>query len=71
MRPTLTFHTFRHACASLLFDDGRNIKQVQEWLVHDDPGFTLRAYVHLLDAGVGGGLEFPASLTSDGGASCR
>jgi len=61
VRPTVTFHTFRHTCASLLFDDGRNIKQVQEWLGHADPGFTLRTYVHLLDAGVGGGLEFPRS----------
>lgn len=61
VRPTVTFHTFRHTCASLLFDDGRNIKQVQEWLGHADPGFTLRTYVHLLDAGVGGGLEFSRS----------
>jgi len=60
IRPTISFHTFRHTCASLLFDDGRNIKQIQEWLGHADPGFTLRTYVHLMDAGVGGGLEFPA-----------
>jgi integrase len=53
VRATVTFHTFRHTCASLLFDDGRNIKQVQEWLGHSDPGFTLRTYVHLMDAGVG------------------
>jgi hypothetical protein len=33
---------------------GRNVKQVQEWLGHVDPGFTLRTYVHLMDAGVGG-----------------
>lgn len=50
----VTFHTFRHTCASLLFEHGRNIKQVQEWLGHADPGFTLRTYVHLMDAGVGG-----------------
>lgn len=49
----VTFHTFRHTCASLLFENGRNIKQVQEWLGHADPGFTLRTYVHLMDAGVG------------------
>jgi integrase len=49
----VTFHTFRHTCASLLFEEGRNIKQVQEWLGHADPGFTLRTYVHLMDAGVG------------------
>jgi integrase len=59
LRPTVTFDTFRHTCASLLFDDGRNIKQVQEWLGHADPAFTLRTYVHLMDAGVGGGLDFP------------
>jgi integrase len=37
IRPTVSFHTFRHTCASLLFDDGRNIKQVQEWLGHAEP----------------------------------
>ena len=42
----VSFHTFRHTCASLLFDAGRNVKQVQEWLGHADPGFTLRTYVH-------------------------
>jgi integrase len=67
VRPTVTFHTFRHTCASLLFDDGRNIKQVQEWLGHADPGFTLRTYVHLLDAGVGGGLEFPEQSRGSNG----
>jgi len=43
------FHAFRHTCASLLFDGGRNIKQVQEWLGHADPGFTMRTYIHLID----------------------
>ena len=46
-------HTFRHTCASLLFAEGKNVKQVQEWLGHADPGFTLRTYVHLLDDGLG------------------
>jgi hypothetical protein len=27
--------------------------QVQEWLGHADPAFTLRTYVHLLDDGRG------------------
>lgn len=62
VRPTVTFHTFRHTCASLLFDKGRNIKQVQEWLGHADPGFTLRTYVHLMDAGVGAGIDPPARV---------
>jgi integrase len=49
----VSFHTFRHTCASLLFDEGKNVKQVQEWLGHADPGFTLRTYVHLIDGGLG------------------
>lgn len=56
-RSTVSFHVFRHTCASLLFEEGRNVKQVADWLGHADPGFTLRTYVHLLDAGLGGGLE--------------
>lgn len=48
-----TLHTLRHTCASLLFAAGKNIKQVQEWLGHSDPGFTLRTYVHLIDDGLG------------------
>lgn len=62
VRPTVTFHTFRHTCASLLFDNGRNIKQVQEWLGHADPGFTLRTYVHLMDKGVGNADFFDAAV---------
>jgi integrase len=49
----VSFHTFRHTCASLLFEAGKSIKQVQEWLGHEDPGFTLRTYVHLMDDGLG------------------
>jgi site-specific recombinase XerC len=50
----VSFHTFRHTCASLLFEAGRNVKQVQAWLGHADPGFTLKTYIHLMDSGVGG-----------------
>jgi hypothetical protein len=42
------FHTFRHTCATLLFRNGLNGKQVQVWLGHHVPGFALRTYVHLL-----------------------
>jgi integrase len=42
------FHTFRHTAATLLFLNGWNAKQVQRFLGHADPGFTLRTYVHLL-----------------------
>lgn len=52
--PWASFHTFRHTAASMLFDGGKNIKQVAEWMGHTDPGFTLRCYVHLMDQGLGG-----------------
>lgn len=53
------FHTFRHSCATALFrgvwnetteryEGGWNAVQVQKFLGHADPGFTLRTYVHLL-----------------------
>jgi integrase len=51
--PWAGFHTFRHTCASILFAEGKNPKQVQMWLGHSDPGFTLRTYVHLIDDGLG------------------
>jgi integrase len=49
----VTFHTLRHSCASLLFEAGRNVRQVADWLGHADPSFTLRRYVHLMDEGIG------------------
>src|SRR3954466_5194924 len=36
------FQSCRHTCASLLFEADRDVKQVQEWLGHADPCFTLR-----------------------------
>jgi integrase len=56
-KTAIAFHAFRHTCASLLFAEGRNLKQVAEWLGHADPAFTLTVYVDLLDEGLGGGLE--------------
>ena len=56
------FHTFRHTCASLLFDAGRNPKQVQRWLGHHAASFTLDTYTHLLDDGVGSGLGLDGEL---------
>ena len=41
-------HTMRHTCATRLFRSGWNAAQVQLFLGHSDPGFTLRVYVHLL-----------------------
>lgn len=41
-------HALRHTCATLLFRNGLNAKQVQLWLGHHSPAFTLATYVHLL-----------------------
>jgi integrase len=54
--PWVGFHTFRHTCASMLFAEGRNAKQVQRWLGHHSAAFTLSVYIDLLDDGVGEGL---------------
>jgi len=53
------FHTFRHTCASMLFAQGRNAVQVQRWLGHHSPAFTLARYVHLLDGDLGEPLTVP------------
>ena len=52
------FHTFRHTCAAMLFERGFNVKQVQRWLGHHAPSFTLDTYVHLLEEA----LPEPVSL---------
>lgn len=56
------FHAFRHTCASMLFAQGRNAVQVQRWLGHHSPAFTLATYVHLLDGDLGGALDLPTPL---------
>lgn len=55
--PWMAFHTLRHTCATRLFAGGRNAVQVQRWLGHHSPAFTLKVYVHLLDEDVGEALE--------------
>jgi integrase len=42
------FHTFRHTCATALFESGWNVKQVQLQLAHHKPPFTLDTYIHLM-----------------------
>ncbi len=43
------WHTFRHTFASMLFQRGRNIKQVQHLMGHHAASFTLDTYTHLID----------------------
>ncbi len=59
--PWCGWHTLRHTCASILFDDGRNVVQVQRWLGHHKPSFTIDTYVHLLDDDLGAPLVHPAT----------
>jgi integrase len=61
----ITFHTFRHTCASLLFEAGRDVKQVASWLGHADPAFTLRTYVHLMDGGIGDADFLDTAVTTE------
>ncbi len=60
--PWLGFHAFRPTCASLLFERGRNVKQVQQWLGHHSPAFTLNTYVHLLGDDRPSALDLDAEL---------
>jgi integrase len=46
--PWAGWHSLRHTCATMLFRSGANAKQVQVWLGHHSPAFTLATYVHLL-----------------------
>lgn len=68
--PWMGFHTLRHTAASLLFarNDGKpsaNLVQVQRFLGHHSPAFTLATYVHLLDDDLGAGLDLAVELGSD------
>jgi integrase len=41
-------HALRHLYASVLLDAGESIKALAQYLGHNDPGFTLRVYTHLM-----------------------
>lgn len=60
--PWAGFHTFRHTCASMLFERGANAKQVQRWLGHHSASFTLDTYIHLLTDGPGEPLSLVNEL---------
>jgi len=60
--PWMGWHTLRHTCASMLFARGANAVQVQRWLGHHSPGFTLATYVHLLDEDFGEPLDLSAEM---------
>ena len=45
--PHIRFHELRHSCASLLLNQGFNLKDVQEWMGHADIKMTANIYGHL------------------------
>jgi len=46
--PRIRFHDSRHTFASLLIEQGENIKYIQSQLGHSSPDVTLRVYAHLM-----------------------
>ena len=46
--PIIRFHDLRHTFASLLVDQGENIKYIQTQMGHSKPDVTLNVYAHLL-----------------------
>lgn len=46
--PNIRFHDLRHTCASLLIDEGEDVKVVQEQLRHKHVTTTLQIYAHVL-----------------------
>lgn len=47
--PNVSFHTFRHTHATLLIEQGANIKAVSRRLGHSDVATTMEVYAHVTD----------------------
>ena len=45
--PKIRFHDLRHTAGSLLINQGQSVKQVQEFLGHEQVSTTLDIYTHL------------------------
>ena len=44
----IRFHDLRHTYASLMIEQGENIKYIQSQLGHSSPTVTLNVYAHLI-----------------------
>ena len=47
--PQIRFHDLRHTYASLLIEQGENLKYIQNQLGHSSPTVTLNVYAHLMN----------------------
>ncbi len=45
--PQMRFHDLRHSCASILYDKGWELKDIQTWLGHADIETTADVYTHI------------------------
>ena len=45
----IRFHDLRHTYASLLIEQGENLKYIQSQLGHSNPTVTLNVYAHLME----------------------
>lgn len=43
----MRFHDLRHSCASMLYEMGWSLKEIQEWLGHSNVKITGDIYVHI------------------------
>jgi integrase len=62
--PGVSFHTFRHTCASLLIESGVSPLRLQRWMGHHSAAYTLDAYGHLIDGELGPALDLRRELSS-------
>ncbi|WP_329521323.1 tyrosine-type recombinase/integrase [Spirillospora sp. NBC_01491] len=51
------FHVLRRTFASACLASGVDIRTLAEWLGHDDPGFTLKVYGHLMPSAAARGRQ--------------
>ncbi len=60
--PHIRYHDLRHTTASLLLDNGYDLKRVSEWLGHSDIGTTANIYGHLSFENKKGTLDAMSNL---------
>jgi len=48
--PRIRFHDLRHTFATLMIEQGVDIKTVSQMLGHTDAGFTMNTYMHVTES---------------------